>query len=60
LTGSKLPALIAFSGVATAVTVAVALISWHVLEKQLLKLKNYFPYGAGTRTGVPASGTANV
>jgi peptidoglycan/LPS O-acetylase OafA/YrhL len=43
--GSQLLRQLAFLLIATAVSVAMALASWHVLEKQFLKLKRHFPYG---------------
>lgn len=40
-----LPGLILFSAVTWTLAVLVAWISWHVLEKHFLKLKDYFPTG---------------
>lgn len=42
--GSRLPAELLFIALATIVTVSIALLSWHLCEKQSLKLKRFFPY----------------
>jgi peptidoglycan/LPS O-acetylase OafA/YrhL len=43
--GSPLPGQLVFYVVATAPALLLAWVSWHVLEKQLLKLTRFFPYG---------------
>ncbi|HEX5760501.1 MAG TPA: acyltransferase [Thermoanaerobaculia bacterium] len=42
--GSRLPGLLLFLLAATAVSAAAAFLSWHLYEKQFLKLKERFPY----------------
>lgn len=42
--GSKLPGYLAFSLVATLVSLALALISWYILESRFLALKRFFAY----------------
>jgi peptidoglycan/LPS O-acetylase OafA/YrhL len=42
--GSLLPAYLLWLALSIGATVVVALISWHLLEKQFLKMKKYFPY----------------
>jgi peptidoglycan/LPS O-acetylase OafA/YrhL len=54
--GSPLPGQLLFYVVATAPALALAWASWHLFEKQWLKLNRYFPYG---RLGRP-SDTANA
>jgi peptidoglycan/LPS O-acetylase OafA/YrhL len=44
LLGSQLPAYILWLAVATCFSVILALLSWHLCEKQFLKLKRFFPY----------------
>ena len=34
------------------ITVAIALVSWNAWEKQFLKLKRFFPYGADEETSM--------
>jgi peptidoglycan/LPS O-acetylase OafA/YrhL len=48
--GSQLPALFLYIAAAVIVSVVLSLASWHVCEKQFLKLKKFFPYDSG-RTG---------
>jgi peptidoglycan/LPS O-acetylase OafA/YrhL len=43
--GSDLPARVAFATVGIALTLGLAMVSWHAYEKQFLKLKRFFPYG---------------
>lgn len=42
--GSLLLKKLVFISVATAVSIVLALISWHLYEKQFFKLKRFFPY----------------
>ncbi len=42
--GSQIPFNIAFSFTATGISVGLAWLSWHLFEKQILKLKAFFPY----------------
>jgi Predicted acyltransferases len=44
LFGSQLPAYMLWLGLAICVSVILALLSWHLCEKQFLKLKRFFPY----------------
>ena len=56
--GSQLPAYLLWLMMMIALTVALALVSWHLWEKQFLKLKRFFPYGEGEKahpTGLTAS-----
>ncbi len=45
--GSQIPMNIIVSLVCTAVSVTAAWLSWHLFEKQVLKLKRFVPYGRG-------------
>jgi peptidoglycan/LPS O-acetylase OafA/YrhL len=47
--GSHIPTNILFNLLATAITLAIAVVSWHLFEKQVLKLKRFFPYRDGAR-----------
>jgi peptidoglycan/LPS O-acetylase OafA/YrhL len=51
--GSQLPAYLLWLAVTIGLTVAVALVSWHVWEKQFLKLKRFFPYESADATNTP-------
>jgi peptidoglycan/LPS O-acetylase OafA/YrhL len=42
--GSAVPGQLAFYVLGIGVSLGVALLSWHLLEKHFLKLKKYFPY----------------
>jgi peptidoglycan/LPS O-acetylase OafA/YrhL len=44
--GSQLPAYLLWLAISIGVTVAVALVSWHLLEKPFLEMKRFFPYHA--------------
>ncbi|WP_164011866.1 acyltransferase family protein [Pyxidicoccus trucidator] len=43
--GSDIPMQLVFYVVAAALSLGLALVSWNLFEKHLLKLKDYFPYG---------------
>jgi len=47
--GSYLPFLFGFTMVTGGLSVAVAWLSWHLYEKQFLKLKRFVPYGRPRR-----------
>jgi len=51
--GVELPAKLLFNLTATAVAVAIAFVSWHLFEKQVLKLKRFVPYGKGPAAAMP-------
>ena len=42
--GSQLPAYLLWLAISIGASVAVALVSWHLLEKPFLKMKRFFPY----------------
>jgi peptidoglycan/LPS O-acetylase OafA/YrhL len=42
--GSQLAGLILYSGVVTGITVVLAMLSWHLFESHVLKLKRFFSY----------------
>jgi peptidoglycan/LPS O-acetylase OafA/YrhL len=42
--GSQLPAYLLWLVISIGASVAIALVSWHLLEKQFLKMKKLFPY----------------
>lgn len=44
LFGSTVPGIVLFGVLATAISYALAWVSWHVWEEQFLKLKTRFPY----------------
>ena len=61
--GSEIPASVAISIASTAISVALALATWHLFEKPFLKLKKYFtnerkmaPASDGTPTPQPSPG----
>jgi peptidoglycan/LPS O-acetylase OafA/YrhL len=47
--GSPLPGQLLFYVAATAPAFLLAWASWHLYEKQVLKLRQFFPYGGGDR-----------
>jgi len=53
--GTDVPMQLVFYGVATGLSLGLALLSWHLFEKHMLKLKDYFPYG---KSPVPAAALA--
>ena len=53
-----MPAVAGFVVVATVLSVAVAWLSWHLYEKQFLKLKRFVPYGRPRRAAVPPAPAA--
>ena len=44
----------------TAVCLAIAFVSWHLLERQCLRLKVFFPYGEGAVPAGPRTGNADA
>ncbi|HEX7185058.1 MAG TPA: acyltransferase [Thermoanaerobaculia bacterium] len=58
LWGSQLPGRLLFIAAATGVCLGLAWLSWHLLERRFLELKNRFPYQTGEvapgAEGVPA------
>jgi peptidoglycan/LPS O-acetylase OafA/YrhL len=42
--GSQMPVSLAFALIAMSASIAGAWVSWHLFEKQFLKLKRFFPY----------------
>jgi peptidoglycan/LPS O-acetylase OafA/YrhL len=47
--GSPLQGQVLFIAFGVSLTLGLALLSWHLWEKQFLKLKRLFPYGRGRR-----------
>jgi peptidoglycan/LPS O-acetylase OafA/YrhL len=47
--GSQMLRQLVFLVVATGVSVGIALVSWHAVERQALRLKRFFPYTDATR-----------
>ena len=43
--GSHIPASLAVIAIKIAASTAIALVSWHVMEKHFIRLKDRFPYG---------------
>jgi len=54
--GSNLPAALGFVVIGTAISVAVAWLSWNLYEKQFLKLKRFVPYGRARQRVLAPSG----
>ncbi len=48
--GSQLLRQLVFLIIATVVSVSIALVSWHLYEKQFLRLKKFFPYLSREKT----------
>jgi len=44
--GSQIPFNVTFSVTCTAAVIVLGWLSWHLFEKQILKLKRYVPYGS--------------
>jgi len=53
LFGSQLLRQLVFLVIATAVSVGIAFLSWHLFEKQFLKLKILFPYRSSEKADSP-------
>jgi len=53
LFGSQLLRQLVFLVIATAVSVGIAFLSWHLFEKQFLKLKRLFPYRSSEKADSP-------
>jgi peptidoglycan/LPS O-acetylase OafA/YrhL len=56
--GSQIPLNVLFSLICSVLSIAAAWLSWHLFEKQVLKLKRFVPYGRRTvaTTPLPAGG----
>ncbi|MFP2928431.1 acyltransferase family protein [Pyxidicoccus sp. 3LG] len=52
--GSDIPTQLFFYVVAAGLSLGIALVSWNLFEKHLLKLKDYFPYGERPPAPAPA------
>ena len=48
--GSQIPLSVAIALLCGVVSAAAAWLSWHVLERHVLKLKRFFPYGEQQRS----------
>ena len=58
--GSQVPGQLVFIILATGALLAAALLSWHLYEKQFLKLKELFPYHTmGTEAAISPPGAAH-
>jgi peptidoglycan/LPS O-acetylase OafA/YrhL len=56
ISGSRLPAILAYTAAGTLLSLAGALLTWHLLEKHCLKLKKCFVAGERVRpAGAPAT-----
>jgi peptidoglycan/LPS O-acetylase OafA/YrhL len=58
--GSQIPLNVVISVAATAVCLAIAFVSWHLLERPCLRLKVFFPYGEGAVPASPRTGNADA
>jgi peptidoglycan/LPS O-acetylase OafA/YrhL len=58
--GSGLPGQVLFSLAAGAASLLVAAASWHLLEKHLVALKRFFPYGAADQARAESRRPAGV
>jgi peptidoglycan/LPS O-acetylase OafA/YrhL len=54
LAGSRLLGIAGFTALAGAATFAAALLSWRLVERPFLRLKDRLPYGAGREAGTAA------
>jgi peptidoglycan/LPS O-acetylase OafA/YrhL len=54
LAGSQVPGQLVFTAVTAALSLAAAVLSWHLYEAQFLKLKRLFPYDTQTKQGSAA------
>jgi peptidoglycan/LPS O-acetylase OafA/YrhL len=57
--GSDIPMQLLFYVVAAGLSLGLALVSWNLFEKHLLKLKDYFPYGQPREPGSKPEPLAN-
>jgi len=48
--GSQMPVSLSFALIAMSASIAAAWLSWHLFEKQFLKLKRFFPYQDASRS----------
>jgi peptidoglycan/LPS O-acetylase OafA/YrhL len=53
LLGSGLPGQLLFTGCVIVLSLGAAAVSWHVLEKHILKLKRHFPYDTWASESAP-------
>jgi peptidoglycan/LPS O-acetylase OafA/YrhL len=51
--GSQIPFNAMFSATCTAAVIVLGWLSWHLFEKQVLKLKRYVPYGRSPAAAAP-------
>ena len=56
--GSTIPGIVAFFAVASVISLSLAWVSWHLWEKQFLKMKERFPYVRRGAAVEPASAAA--
>jgi peptidoglycan/LPS O-acetylase OafA/YrhL len=53
--GSRIPGVLIFTAICTAISVVMALLSWNLLEKHCLALKRYFPTHSKEKSSKPAT-----
>jgi peptidoglycan/LPS O-acetylase OafA/YrhL len=53
IAGSELPGMIAFTLIACAISLGLALLSWNLYEKHFLRLKRFFPRREDRITNLP-------